>query len=89
MRVKIVQGVAQTIAYLHHDCLLPMFHRDMTLNNILLRLDFQPQLLVFGTVRLLNLDPSNWTLVAGSYGYMFPGEEAFYPTRKNIPGLCS
>ncbi|XP_039172140.1 probable leucine-rich repeat receptor-like protein kinase At1g35710 [Eucalyptus grandis] len=75
-RVKTVQCVAPAIAYLHHDCSLPIVHRDMMLNNILLESDFEPQLLVFGTVRLLNLDSSNWIPVAGSYGYMVPGKLA-------------
>ncbi|KAJ0052760.1 hypothetical protein Pint_01676 [Pistacia integerrima] len=71
-RVKIVQGVAHAIAYLHHDCSPPIVHRDISLNNILLEADFEPRLSDFGTARLLNPDTSNWTTVAGSYGYMAP-----------------
>lgn len=76
-RVKIVQGVAHAIAYLHHDCSPPIVHRDISLNNILLEADFEPQLSDFGTARLLNPDASNWTTVAGSYGYMAPGNQNF------------
>ncbi|KAK2648685.1 hypothetical protein Ddye_016174 [Dipteronia dyeriana] len=72
-KVKIVKGVAHAIAYLHHDCSLPIVHRDVSLNNILLESEFEPRLLDFGTARLLNLDSSNWTTVAGSYGYMALG----------------
>nr|AMM42960.1 LRR-RLK [Vernicia montana] len=71
-RVKIVQGVAHAIAYLHHDCSPPIVHRDISMNNILLESDFEPRLSDFGTARLLNADSSNWTAVAGSYGYMAP-----------------
>ncbi|XP_034690256.1 MDIS1-interacting receptor like kinase 2-like isoform X3 [Vitis riparia] len=71
-RVKIVQGVAHAIAYLHHDCSPPIVHRDVTLNNILLDSEFEPRLSDFGTARLLYPDSSNWTAAAGSYGYMAP-----------------
>ncbi|KAF8041650.1 hypothetical protein BT93_A0292 [Corymbia citriodora subsp. variegata] len=71
-RVKIVEGVAHAIAYLHHNCSPPIVHRDITLNNILLETDLEPRLSDFGTARLLNLDSLNWTTVAGSYGYMAP-----------------
>ncbi|KAL3753090.1 hypothetical protein ACJRO7_000482 [Eucalyptus globulus] len=71
-RVKIVQGVAHAIAYLHHNCSPPIVHRDITLNNILLESDLEPRLSDFGIARLLNSSSSNWTTVAGSYGYMAP-----------------
>ncbi|CAA3030419.1 Probable LRR receptor-like serine/threonine-protein kinase At4g08850 [Olea europaea subsp. europaea] len=72
MRLKIVQGVAHALAYLHHDCSPPIVHRDVSVNNILLESDFEPRLSDFGTAKLLILDSSNWTTVAGSYGYMAP-----------------
>lgn len=71
-RVKIVQGVAHAISYLHNDCSPPIVHRDISLNNILLEADLEPRLSDFGTARLLNPDSSNWTAVVGSYGYMAP-----------------
>ncbi|KAL3753096.1 hypothetical protein ACJRO7_000488 [Eucalyptus globulus] len=71
-RVKIVQGMAHAIAYLHHNCSPPIVHRDITLNNILLESDLEPRLSDFGIARLLNSGSSNWTTVAGSYGYMAP-----------------
>uniref|UniRef100_A0A803PGJ5 non-specific serine/threonine protein kinase n=1 Tax=Cannabis sativa TaxID=3483 RepID=A0A803PGJ5_CANSA len=71
-RVKIVQGLAHAISYLHHDCSPPIVHRDVSLNNVLLGSDFVPILSDFGTARLLMLDSSIWTNVAGSYGYMAP-----------------
>ncbi|XP_059431795.1 MDIS1-interacting receptor like kinase 2-like [Corylus avellana] len=73
-RVKIVQGVAHAIAYLHHDCSPPIVHRDITVNNILLELELEPQLSDFGIARLLSSNTTNWTTIAGSYGYMAPGK---------------
>ncbi|XP_062079899.1 MDIS1-interacting receptor like kinase 2-like [Humulus lupulus] len=72
IRMRIVQGLAHALAYLHHDCSPPIVHRDVTLNNILLDWDFEPKLSDFGTARLLSPDYPNWTSVQGSYGYMAP-----------------
>ena len=72
-RVKLVQGLAQAIAYLHHDCSSPIIHRDISLSNVLLGAEFEPKLSDFGTARLLDPNSSNWTAVVGSYGYMAPG----------------
>ncbi|PRQ25754.1 putative protein kinase RLK-Pelle-LRR-XI-1 family [Rosa chinensis] len=71
-RVEIVQGIADAISHLHNDCSHQIIHRDITLSNILLNWDFVPWLSNFGTARLLSSDSSNWTAVAGSYGYMAP-----------------
>ncbi|XP_047167182.1 MDIS1-interacting receptor like kinase 2-like [Vigna umbellata] len=71
-RIKIVQGIAHAISYLHTDCSPQIVHRDVTLNNILLDFDFEPRLADFGTAKLLSSDASKWTSVAGSYGYMAP-----------------
>jgi serine/threonine protein kinase len=72
-RVKIIQGIAHALAYLHHDCTPPIVHRDIKLNNILLDCDLEPRLSDFGTAKLLGLCSSNWTSMAGTYGYMAPG----------------
>ncbi|XP_062025276.1 MDIS1-interacting receptor like kinase 2-like [Rosa rugosa] len=71
-RVKIVQGIAHAISHLHNDCSHPIVHRDITLSNILLDRDFVPHLSDFGIARLLSSNSSNWTAVAGSFGYMAP-----------------
>ncbi|KAJ0792481.1 putative protein kinase RLK-Pelle-LRR-XI-1 family [Helianthus annuus] len=71
-RVNIVQDLAHALAYLHHDCNPPIVHRDVSINNVLLETDMVPRLSDFGTAKLLNPDSSNWTGVAGSYGYMAP-----------------
>ncbi|KAL5561987.1 hypothetical protein UlMin_031734 [Ulmus minor] len=71
-RIKIVRGLAHALSYLHHDCNPSIVHRDVTLSNILLERDFEPRLSDFGTAKLLSPNSSNWTSVAGSYGYMAP-----------------
>ncbi|KAB2636441.1 LRR receptor-like serine/threonine-protein kinase [Pyrus ussuriensis x Pyrus communis] len=76
-RVKIVEGLAHALSYLHHDCSPPIVHRDVTVNNVLLEQDFEPQLSDFGTARLLSIDSSNWTNIVGSLGYMAPGNVKF------------
>ncbi|CAL9097663.1 unnamed protein product [Musa textilis] len=86
MRVKVVHGLAHALAYLHHDCSLPIVHRDVSANNILLESHFEPRLSDFGTAKLLNPDSSNWTSVAGSYGYMAPGNNSSSILRLHSPG---
>lgn len=71
-RVNIARGLAHALAYLHHDCCPPIVHRDISVNNILIDHEFEPRLSDFGTAKLLSLDTSSWTTVAGSYGYMAP-----------------
>ncbi|XP_068319444.1 MDIS1-interacting receptor like kinase 2-like [Pyrus communis] len=71
-RVKIVQGLAHALSYMHHDCSPPIVHRDVTVNNVLLEQDFEPRLSDFGTAKLLSIDSSNWTNIVGTLGYMAP-----------------
>ncbi|KAL7608077.1 hypothetical protein Lser_V15G11909 [Lactuca serriola] len=71
-RVNIVKGVANGLAYMHHDCSPPIVHRDISISNILLDSDYEARISDFGTSKLLKLDSSNWTAVAGTYGYIAP-----------------
>ncbi|MBA0665055.1 hypothetical protein Goklo_004974 [Gossypium klotzschianum] len=52
---------------------LYIIHRDISSNNVLLDLDYEARVSDFGTARILKPDSSNWTLVAGTYGYIAPG----------------
>ncbi|KAK0602759.1 hypothetical protein LWI29_036735 [Acer saccharum] len=71
-RLKIIQGVAHALSYLHHDCTPSIVHRDLTSNNILLNSESRAFVADFGLARLLHLDSSNRTLLAGTYGYIAP-----------------
>ncbi|KAL3733265.1 hypothetical protein ACJRO7_022742 [Eucalyptus globulus] len=71
-RVNIVKGVAHALSYMHHDCILPIVHRDISSNNILLDSEYEGHVSDFGTAKLLKLDTSNWSAVVGTYGYVAP-----------------
>ncbi|KAJ4847502.1 hypothetical protein Tsubulata_012251, partial [Turnera subulata] len=53
-RYKIAVGSAQGLAYLHHDCVPPILHRDVKCNNILLDSKFEAYLADFGLAKLMN-----------------------------------
>ena len=72
-RVNIVKDVARALSYMHHDCVPPIVHRDVTSNNILLDSEFKACVSDFGIARLLNPDTSNWSMLAGTHGYLAPG----------------
>ncbi|KAL5982624.1 hypothetical protein ACLOJK_016699 [Asimina triloba] len=84
-RYKIALGAAQGLAYLHHDCIPPIVHRDIKANNILIGPQFEAYLADFGLAKLVNCsDPTKFSnTVAGSYGYIAPG----YETEK-LPPSC-
>ncbi|XP_023769981.1 probable leucine-rich repeat receptor-like protein kinase At1g35710 [Lactuca sativa] len=71
-RVNIVKGIANDLAYMHHDCSPPIIHRDISIANILLDSDYEAHISDFGTSKLLKLDSSNWTAIAGTFGYIAP-----------------
>ncbi|XP_058082464.1 MDIS1-interacting receptor like kinase 2-like [Magnolia sinica] len=72
-RVKVIKGVSHAISYLHHDCTLPIVHQDLSSSNVLLNLELEACVFDFGTARMLIPDLSNWTTLAGTYGYIVPG----------------
>ncbi|RVW82682.1 MDIS1-interacting receptor like kinase 2 [Vitis vinifera] len=71
-RVNVVKGIANALSYMHHDSTLPIIHRDISSNNILLDSNLEAFVADFGTARLLDPDSSNQTLLAGTYGYIAP-----------------
>ncbi|CDP14110.1 unnamed protein product [Coffea canephora] len=70
--VNLIKGIASALSYLHHDCDPPIIHRDVSSNNILLNSQLEATLSDFGTARILELDSSNQTVTAGTFGYMAP-----------------
>ena len=73
-RVTIIKGVAHALAYMHHDCSPPIVHRDISSNNILLDSQNEAHISDFGTAKILKLDSSNQTALAGTFGYVAPGK---------------
>ncbi|XP_068666125.1 MDIS1-interacting receptor like kinase 1-like [Aristolochia californica] len=71
-RYNIAVGVAQGLAYLHHDCSPPVIHRDVKSNNILLDGNLEARIADFGLARMMIRKNETVSMVAGSYGYIAP-----------------
>ncbi|GKV52597.1 hypothetical protein SLEP1_g59173 [Rubroshorea leprosula] len=72
LRVNVIKYIAHALSYLHHDCIPPIIHRDISSNNILLNSKQEAFVADFGNSRFLDLDSSNYTVLAGTYGYIAP-----------------
>lgn len=75
IRHRIALGIAQGLAYLHHDLLPPIIHRDIKSTNILLDINYQPKVADFGIAKVLQARGKDFTttVIAGTYGYLAPG----------------
>jgi kinase len=73
MRYKIACDAAEGLSYLHHDCVPPVIHGDVKSNNILLDAEFG-EVADFGVAKTIGNGPATMSVVAGSYGYIAPGE---------------
>ncbi|XP_058203876.1 MDIS1-interacting receptor like kinase 2-like [Rhododendron vialii] len=71
-RVNVVKGVAHALSYLHHNCAPSITHRDISSKNVLLDSEMEAHVSDFGTARFLKPDSSNWSAVAGTFGYIAP-----------------
>ncbi|XP_057490489.1 receptor protein-tyrosine kinase CEPR1-like [Actinidia eriantha] len=74
-RHQIALGIAQGLAYLHHDLKPSIIHRDIKSTNILLDINYQPKVADFGIAKVLQArggKDSTTTVLAGTYGYMAP-----------------
>lgn len=72
-RLKIAQGSARGLAYLHKICEPNIIHRDVKSSNILLDDKFEPHLADFGLSRLiLPYDTHVTTDLVGTLGYIPP-----------------
>ncbi|GLT40585.1 hypothetical protein SLA2020_147060 [Shorea laevis] len=69
IRVNVIKNISHALSYLHHDCIPPILHRDISSKNILLNLKLEAFVSDFGNSRFLDPDSSNY---AGTYGYIAP-----------------
>ncbi|TVU16899.1 hypothetical protein EJB05_32902, partial [Eragrostis curvula] len=73
-RLKIVNGVARGLQYLHEESQLNIVHRDLKPSNVLLDFDYNPKISDFGLAKLFDMDQTQGVTshIAGTYGYMAP-----------------
>ncbi|KAG6544695.1 hypothetical protein Mapa_013885 [Marchantia paleacea] len=77
-RLKITTGVADALAFLHHEYETPILHLDIKPSNILLDDDFNPKVTDFSIAKFVNprsnaeYGESTALSVVGTAGYMAP-----------------
>lgn len=73
-RMRIAQGAAKGLEYLHEEASPPVIYRDFKASNILLDNNFNPKLSDFGLAKLgpIGEDSHVTTRVMGTYGYCAP-----------------
>lgn len=73
-RKKIAIGAARGLAFLHHNCIPHIIHRDMKSSNVLLDENLEARVSDFGMARLMNAMDTHLSVstLAGTPGYVPP-----------------
>lgn len=74
LRYKVAVGTARGLNYLHTGCQRRIIHRDIKASNILLGIDFEPQISDFGLAKWLPDQCTHHILtpIEGTFGYLAP-----------------